>query len=59
LLKLDQEIGPDLATYSVKTKLSTTLDADDEAELFKKINDALADKIPGYSLVIDDEEYEK
>ncbi len=51
--------GPGLSTYTIKTKLSTTLDADDQAELFKKINDALEDKIPGYSLVIDDEEYEK
>jgi hypothetical protein len=52
-------LGPGIAKYSIKTKLSTTLDADDETELFTKINDALADKIPGYSLVIDDEEYEK
>jgi hypothetical protein len=52
-------MGPGLSTYTIKTKISTTLDPDDEAELFKKINDALANKIPGYSLVIDDTEYEK
>ncbi len=52
-------MGPGLSTYNLKTKLSTTLDPDDEEELFKKINDALSDKIPGYSLVIDDTEYEK
>lgn len=51
-------IGPGLANYSIKTKLSTTLGAEDQAALFQKINDALADKIPGYSLVIDDAEFE-
>ena len=52
-------IGPGVARYNVKTDLSTSLDPDDEAELFQKINDALADKIPGYSFVIDGQEYEK
>jgi len=52
-------IGPGLSTYKINTSLSTTLSADEEEELFKKINDALEDKIPGYSLVIDDTEYEK
>jgi len=51
-------LGPGISSYSVKAKLSTSLDADDESELLKKINDALADKIPGYSLVIDDAEFE-
>jgi hypothetical protein len=52
-------LGPGVTSYSVKAKLSTSLDPDDEALLFKKINDALADKIPGYSVVIDDVEFEK
>jgi len=52
-------IGPGLANYSIKTTINTTLDADDQAELFQKINDALANKIPGYSFVIDDQEYKK
>jgi len=52
-------IGPGVARYALKTNLSTTLDPDDEGELFQKINDALADKIPGYSFVIDDQEYKK
>jgi hypothetical protein len=52
-------IGPGISSYKIKTNLSTSLSADDQAELFRKINDALADKIPGYSLVIDDQEYEK
>jgi hypothetical protein len=52
-------IGPGVARYAIKTDLSTTLEPDDEAELFQKINDALADKIPGYSFVIDDQEYKR
>ncbi len=51
--------GPGVARYQVKAKLSTTLDADDQAELFQIINDHLADKFPGYSFVIDDQEFEK
>jgi hypothetical protein len=52
-------IGPGLANYNLKTKLDTTLDPADEEALFQKINDFLAEKIPGYSLVIDDTEYKK
>jgi hypothetical protein len=52
-------IGPGIANYSLKTNVSTTLDADSQAELFQKINDALANKIPGYSFVINDQEYKK
>lgn len=52
-------IGPGLTTYNISTKLSTTLDTDDQTELFNLIHDALADKIPGYDLVIDDLEYKR
>jgi hypothetical protein len=51
--------GPGVASYQAKTRLSTDLDAADQEELFQLINDFLAEKIPGYSFVIDDEEYEK
>ena len=51
--------GPGMARYQVKAKLSTTLDADDQAELLQIINDKLAEKIPGYEMVIDDAEFEK
>ena len=43
--------GPGLASYKLKAHLDTTLDPDAESELFQKINDALAEKIPGYDLV--------
>ena len=44
--------GPGIASYKLKANLSTTLDPDSESELFKKINDAIAAKIPGYDLVL-------
>jgi hypothetical protein len=44
--------GPGVAAYKLKTNLDTTFDPDQEAELFQKINDALAEKIPGYDLVL-------
>jgi len=51
--------GPGLAAYKIKTDLSTTLDPEQESELFQKINDALAAKIPGYDLVINPGTYER
>jgi hypothetical protein len=51
--------GPGVAAYKLKTSLSTTLDPDQESELFQKINDALAQKIPGYNLVISPGDYER
>jgi hypothetical protein len=47
-------IGPGLASYKLKTKLNTTLNADDESALYEKINDALAERFPGYTFVLDD-----
>jgi hypothetical protein len=59
-LSLDMLLfGPGFSAYKIKAKLSTTLDAETESELFKKINDALAEKIPGYDLVIHPGEFEK
>jgi hypothetical protein len=52
-------IGPGVAKYEITTKLNTSLTVGDQEELFKRINDYLQEKIPGYSLVIDDQEYEK
>jgi hypothetical protein len=44
--------GPGVSWYSIKNDLSTTLNPNQEAELFQKINDALAAKLPGYSIVV-------
>jgi hypothetical protein len=51
--------GPGIGAYKIKTNLSTTLDPDTESELFKKINEALQEKIPGYSQVINPGTFEK
>ena len=45
-------LGPGLGFYGIKTKLSTTLTANDESLFFEKLNELLADKIPGYEKVI-------
>jgi hypothetical protein len=51
--------GPGLAAYKLKTELSTTLDPDQESELFQKINEVLGEKIPGYDLVINPGTFER
>ena len=45
--------GPGISGYSFKTELSTTLDPAKEEELFQKINDAIAARIPGWDNVIE------
>ncbi len=52
-------IGPGLAVYSLSAKLDTTLDPNDESALYQKINDALAEKFPGYTFVLDDIDFKK
>jgi len=51
--------GPGLAFYKLEAKLDTTLDADSESELYQKISDALTERFPGYSFVIDDVDFKK
>lgn len=51
--------GPGVSSYKTKIELSTSLDPDQESEFFTKINEKLAEKIPGYSLVIEPGTFEK
>jgi hypothetical protein len=51
--------GPGASIYSAKVKLSTNLSPDEESELFKKINEKIQEKIPGYSLVVKPGEFER
>ena len=51
--------GPGASFYKLKANIDTSLDPDSESELFMKLNEALAEKIPGYSLVIEPGEFEK
>jgi hypothetical protein len=50
-------IGPGIASYELKAALNTSLSSGDKQQLFQKINDALAHKIPGYSLVLSNNEF--
>ena len=52
-------VGPGLASYSLKTRLKTDLNPEDEELLFQKLNDYLTEKFPGYGFVIDDGDFEK
>jgi len=52
-------IGPGFGFYGVKAELGTNLDPDKESELFDKLNQILADKIPGYDKVIEPGEFSK
>jgi hypothetical protein len=51
--------GPGIAAYKLKTNLDTTLDEEQETELFQKINDVLEEKIPGYDLVLHPGSFER
>jgi hypothetical protein len=51
--------GPGVSRYKYKAELSTNLDAEEESELFQKINEKLQEKIPGFSLVIEPTTFEK
>lgn len=51
--------GPGLGIYKYKAELDTNLDPDQEEELFRKINDAIKENIPGYSRVVDSGTFEK
>jgi hypothetical protein len=51
--------GPGIASYKLKANLDTTLDPDQESELFQKINDKLSEKIPGYDLVLSPGSFER
>jgi len=46
-------MGPGVGFYSIKAEVGSDLDADEETEFFQKLNDLLADKIPGYDKVIE------
>jgi|SRR5688572_25256 len=52
-------LGPGVAYYSLKAALGSNLTTEDRERLLETINDALAEKFPGYSIVIDDTEFQK
>ena len=52
-------LGPGISAYSFKASLGSNLSQADREKLLEAINDALADKFPGYDLAIDQEEFQK
>lgn len=46
-------MGPGFGFYGIKAELGTNLDPEKESEFFDKLNQVLADKIPGYDKVIE------
>jgi len=59
-LSLDMILfGPGVSIYKLKADLNTTLDPDQESELFDKINEVLGEKIPGYNLVLNSGTFSK
>ena len=48
-------MGPGVAAYTLKTGFDTELPIPDKLALLEKINNALADKLPGYNFVIPDD----
>ena len=52
-------MGPGMGIYNVKAGINTTLNAAQKELFFQRLNDYLADKIPGYNLVIDEGEFKR
>ena len=51
-------LGPGIAFYDLKASLGSNLSEEDKKKFFEKLNEALEDKFPGYSRVIDEGEFE-
>lgn len=52
-------IGPGIASYKLDVTLDTNLSDEDKELFFDKLNEALQEKFPGYSGVIDEGEFKK
>jgi hypothetical protein len=50
-------MGPGVGFYSINADVGSNMDPAEEAEFFQKLNDLLADKIPGYDKVIEPGEF--
>jgi hypothetical protein len=51
--------GPGVAGYNFKAELGSNLSQADKEKLLGAINDALAEKFPGYGFVIDETDFQK
>lgn len=50
-------IGPGVTFYQIKTSINTELNEDDSNDLFQALRDALAGRIPGYSTLLENLEF--
>ena len=50
-------LGPGIAGYNLKASVGANLSEEDRQKLFDRLNQALADKFPGYTTVIDEGEF--
>jgi hypothetical protein len=51
-------LGPGIAGYNLKASLGTNLSEEDRQKFFENLNQALAEKFPGYNMVIDEGEFQ-
>jgi hypothetical protein len=52
-------LGPGVGFYNMRAGINTTLNPQQQAEFFQRINDYLAGKIPGYNLVVKEGDFAK
>lgn len=52
-------LGPGIATYNLKTSLGSNLSDADREKFFERINEALEEKFPGYTAVMDEGEFKR
>lgn len=50
--------GPGIGVYDLQASVGTNLSEADKQKFFQKLNEALADKFPGYNTVFDDGEFQ-
>jgi hypothetical protein len=49
--------GPGVAAYRLQADLGTNLSEEDRSKFFEKLNEALTEKFPGYSVAVDEGEF--
>lgn len=52
-------IGPGVTFYQIKTSINTELEGDESNEVLQALKEALASRIPGYSTLLDDLEFNR
>jgi hypothetical protein len=52
-------VGPGISSYSLKASLGADLSEQDRQKFFQKLNEALAEKFPGYNNIIDGDKFQR